>query len=113
MNTYARESFERELMDPFPPRQFPLSEETFEEMKQEQVSVTRNRNVYHRTRHVRVQDDPSMEFISPEFDVGDAQYVAPDSPGGSYVSIEDENDPEWNESRGDRRSSLSMRQSKR
>lgn len=113
LNSYWRESFERDTVDPFVPRQFPLPDDIFEEMQQEQIAVTRNRNVYHRSRHVRVQDDPSMEFISPEFDLGESQYVAPDSPGGSFVSVEDENDPEWNQARGDRRCSLSMRHSKR
>lgn len=114
-SSFARDSFERDYLDPFPPRQFPLTDELFDEMKREQVSVYRSRNVYHRTRNVRVQDDPSMEFISPEFDGNDSPYVGPESPVGSVASgsPEDENDPEWNESRGDRRSSISMRHYKR
>lgn len=113
----THDSFDREHLDPFPPRYFPLSDEVYEDMKKEQLTVSETKHLY-RTRTVRVQDDPSMEFISPEFDVGDseAQYIAPSSPAGSRgssVSVEDENDPEWNERHGDRRSSISMRHSKR
>jgi len=113
---YAIDSFERETFEPFPSRQFPLPEDMFEEMKQEQLDVGNVRNVYHRQRTVRMQDDTSMEFISPEFEAGESTYVVADSPvgsGGSSLSLEDENDPEWNASRGDRHCSLSMRHSKR
>lgn len=104
-----------EYMEPWPARQFPLPEEMYEEMKIEQNHSSLTRNRYRRPRTVKVQDDPSMEFISPDLEMLDAvTFAASPAPSGTSTSTcDDENDPEWNESRGDRRSSISMKHSKR
>ncbi|XP_045207294.2 KAT8 regulatory NSL complex subunit 1-like isoform X2 [Mercenaria mercenaria] len=104
-----------EYMEPWPARQFPIPEDVYEEMKIEQNRVSSTRNTYRRPRTVKVQDDPSMEFISPDFEPLDsATFAASPAPSGTSTSTcDDENDPEWNENRGDRRSSISMKHSKR
>ena len=104
-----------EYMDPWPARQFPLPEDVYEEMKIEQNRASSTRNTYRRPRTVKVQDDPSMEFISPDFEQLDSvTFAASPAPSGTSTSTcDDDNDPEWNESRGDRRSSISMKHSKR
>ncbi|KAH3701592.1 KAT8 regulatory NSL complex subunit 1-like [Dreissena polymorpha] len=103
--------------EPFPERIFPLDETMYEKMKQEQLTASRTKNKYRRRRTVKLQDDPAMEFVSPEVEATeDLPYVDVASPGysGSTDSnMEDFNDPEWNEGQGERRSSLSTKHSKR
>lgn len=109
------EYYDMEHTDPWPARLFPLPEDVYEEMKIEQNQISSTRNRYRRPRTVKVQDDPSMEFISPDFEQLDSvTFAASPAPSGTSTSTcEDDNDPEWNENRGDRRSSISMKHSKR
>lgn len=109
------DSEEGMCFEPWPERQFPLAEETYEQMKLEQSKVGPTRNTYRRPRTVKVQDDPSMEFISPEGFEQEDSSVMPGFPYPSEGSMsnDDEDDPEWNETHGDRRSSISMKHSKR
>lgn len=106
---------ELQCLDPWTVRQFPLPEDTYEQMKIEQNRAGVTRNTYRRPRTVKVQEDPSMEFISPDFEPLDSASIAasPAASGDSTSTCDDENDPEWNENRGDRRSSISMKHSKR
>ncbi|KAL4228746.1 histone H4-K16 acetylation [Mactra antiquata] len=117
VDDYLREYdfYDDEYSDPWQPRQFPLSDETYAVMLVEQSHKTPTRHMYRRPRTVKVQDDPSMEFVSPEFEAMDTSSIVP-SPAGSGDSTstcDDDNDPEWNESKGDRRSSVSMRHTHR
>lgn len=107
--------YDDEYSEPWPPRQFPLSDETYAVMLVEQNHKAPTRNTYRRPRTVKVQDDPSMEFVSPEFDSIESTSMLPSpAPSGDSTSTcEDDNDPEWSETKGDRRSSVSMRHANR
>ena len=104
----------RRILEPWATREFPLSEECYEDMKKEQINAKSTRQKsYTMTRTVKIHED-DIEFVSPD---RSESPTAPDSPAHSYSSgstLDDLNDPEWHgERKKIRRPSGSMRSSRR
>lgn len=101
----------RVVKEPFVPREFPLSDDCYEEMKREQETCTESENqAYRRAKAMKL--DEEMEFMNALCERSESP-SAPISPATSGSTVDDIHDPEWNASRGDRRSSLSLKQAKR
>lgn len=110
--SFMEEQFSFEMIvEPFQPREFPLPEDTYEDMKREQISALKCKTKFRRARTVKVQDDLATEFVSGDFDEPPEELpFVPPSPeysGSTDSNVDDFNDPEWNETSSERRMSVS------
>ncbi|XP_052804340.1 KAT8 regulatory NSL complex subunit 1-like isoform X2 [Mya arenaria] len=115
---YPCSSFEYQT-EPFQPRDFPLPENTYEDMKKEQISALKVKQKFRRARTFKVQNDLATEFVSGDYDESENQEevaFVPPSPeysGSTDSNVDDFNDPEWNESPSERRASVGNKCNKR